>query len=94
MDTISGSMRLTFDLQDLIRGVSFLVVVIGIFGIAELLETMQNPVSARPVATGIDLAGVLRAAGQWIGYRWALLRSALIGAGWGSRPEDRPQPPS
>jgi hypothetical protein len=86
MDTISGSMRLTFELQDLVRGVSFLVVVIGIFGIAELLETMQNPVAARPVATGIDLAGVLRAAGQWIDYRWALLRSALIGCWMGIAP--------
>ncbi len=86
MDTISGSMRLTFELQDLIRGVSFLVVVIGIFGIAELLETMQNPVSARPVATGIDLGGVLRAARQWLGYRWALVRSALIGCWMGIAP--------
>ncbi len=86
MDTISGSMRLTFDLQDLIRGVSFLVVVIGLFGIAELLETMQNPVAARPVATGIDLPGVLRAARQWIGYRTALLRSALIGCWMGVAP--------
>ncbi len=50
MDTISGSMRLTFDLPDLIRGVSFLVVVIGLFGIGELLETMQSPLSAKPVA--------------------------------------------
>ncbi len=86
MDTISGSMRLTFDLQDLIRGVSFLVVVIGLFGVAELLETMQNPVAARPVATGIDLPGVFRAARQWIGYRAALLRSALIGCWMGVAP--------
>ncbi len=86
MDTISGSMRLTFELQDLIRGVSFLVVVIGLFGVAELLETMQNPVAARPVATSIDLIGVFRAARQWIGYRTALLRSALIGCWMGVAP--------
>lgn len=86
MDTISGSMRLSFDLQDLIRGVSFLVVVIGLFGIAELLETMQNPVAAKPVATGIDLPSVVSAARQWFGYRTALLRSALIGCWMGIAP--------
>lgn len=86
MDTISGSMRLTFDLQDLIRGISFLVVVIGLFGIAELLETMQNPVAAKPVATGIDLPGVVRAARQWIKYKTALLRSALVGCWMGVAP--------
>src|SRR6478736_3609439 len=33
MDTISGSLRLTFGLADLVKGVSFLVAVIGLFGI-------------------------------------------------------------
>jgi putative tricarboxylic transport membrane protein len=86
MDTISGSMRLTFDLQDLVRGVSFLVVVIGLYGIAELIETMQNPVAAKPAATSVDLPGVLRAAQQWLAYRVALLRSALIGCWMGVAP--------
>lgn len=86
MDTISGSMRLTFDLPDLIRGVSFLVVVIGLFGLGELLETMRNPAAAKPVATRIEIAGVLRAAGQWMRYRTALVRSALIGCWMGIAP--------
>jgi TctA family transporter len=86
MDTISGSMRLTFDLPDLIRGVSFLVVVIGLFGIGELLETMQSPLSAKPVATRIELGEVFRAARDWLGYRTALLRSALIGCWMGIAP--------
>ncbi len=37
MDTISGSLRLTFGIEELLRGVSFLVAVIGLFGIGELL---------------------------------------------------------
>lgn len=86
MDTISGSMRLTFDMQDLVRGVSFLVVVIGLYGIAELIETMQNPTVAKPVATGVALSGVLKAARQWLTYWVALLRSALIGCWMGIAP--------
>ncbi len=86
MDTISGSVRLTFDLQDLIRGVSFLVVVIGLFGLGELFETMQNPVAAKPITTRIEIREVYKAAGQWLHYWAALLRSALIGCWMGIAP--------
>ena len=86
MDTISGSMRLTYDVPDLIRGISFLVVVIGIFGLGELFETMQDPAAAKPVATRLDLAGVVRAALEWPRYGVALLRSALIGCWMGIAP--------
>ena len=86
MDTISGSMRLTYDVPDLIRGISFLVVVIGIFGLGELFETMQNPAAAKPVATRLDLAGVIGAAMEWPRYGVALVRSALIGCWMGIAP--------
>jgi putative tricarboxylic transport membrane protein len=36
MDTISGNLRLTFDIPELIKGVSFLIAVMGLFGIGEL----------------------------------------------------------
>src|SRR5215204_4611675 len=42
MDTISGSLRLTFGFDELLRGISFLTVVIGLFGIGELLLTMEE----------------------------------------------------
>ena len=43
MDTVSGSMRLTYGIADLSRGISLLVVVIGLYGIGELFSTMQIP---------------------------------------------------
>lgn len=86
MDTISGSMRLTYDLQDLVRGISLLVVVIGLFGLGELFETMQNPIAAKAVTTRLDLREVLRAAGRWLTYPVALLRSAIIGCWMGIAP--------
>ena len=42
MDTISGSLRLTFGLNELLAGISFLVAVIGLFGIGELILTMEE----------------------------------------------------
>ena len=42
MDTISGNVRLTFGIPDLVKGISFLVAVIGLFGLGELLQTMEE----------------------------------------------------
>jgi TctA family transporter len=86
MDTISGSMRLTYDLQDLIRGISLLVVVIGLFGLGELFETMQRPIAAKAVTTRLELGEVFRSAARWVRYPGALLRSATIGCWMGIAP--------
>ena len=42
MDTVSGQLRVTFGSTDLLRGVNFLVAVIGLFGISEILLTMEE----------------------------------------------------
>ncbi len=86
MDSISGSVRLTFDIQDLLKGISFLVVVIGLFGLGELLETMKAPVLPKPAATRFSLREVGRAAVEWPRYWVALLRSAAIGCWMGIAP--------
>jgi TctA family transporter len=86
MDTISGSMRLTYDIPDLVRGISFLVVVIGLFGLGELFETVQSPVAAKAVTTRLDLREVGRSLLAWPRYWIALLRSAIIGCWMGIAP--------
>src|ERR1700704_6237417 len=42
MDTVSGSLRMTFGSNELLRGINFLVAVIGLFGISEILLTMEE----------------------------------------------------
>ena len=86
MDTISGSMRLTYEIPDLVRGISFLVVVIGLFGLGELLESVQSPVVAKAVTTRLDLREVGRALLEWPRYWIALLRSAIVGCWMGIAP--------
>jgi putative tricarboxylic transport membrane protein len=86
MDTISGSMRLTYEIPDLVRGISFLVVVIGLLGLGELLESVQSPVAPKAVATRLDLREVGRALLQWPRYWIALLRSAAVGCWMGIAP--------
>ena len=55
MDTVSGQLRMTFGSTDLLRGINFLVAVIGLFGISEILLTNGGaPRAAR--SRGFDLA--------------------------------------
>ena len=42
MDTISGQLRMTFGIGQFLRGFDFLVVVIGLFGISEILITLEE----------------------------------------------------
>src|SRR6188768_2803029 len=42
MDTVSAQLRMTFGSNELLRGVNFLVAVIGLFGISEILLTMEE----------------------------------------------------
>ena len=42
MDTVTGQLRLTFGFPDLMRGFDFLIAVIGLFGIGEILLSMEE----------------------------------------------------
>ncbi|MBE7186094.1 MAG: tripartite tricarboxylate transporter permease [Methylobacterium mesophilicum] len=86
MDTVSGALRLTFGLNDLLRGVSFLVAVIGLFGIGELLLTVQEDLKFRGVASKIDIREVFRSLARLPRYWVTFLRSAVIGVWMGITP--------
>ncbi|MEY9590297.1 TctA family transporter [Bradyrhizobium yuanmingense] len=47
MDTVSGNLRMTFGSPELLRGINFLVAVIGLFGISEILLTMEERLALR-----------------------------------------------
>ena len=50
---------MTFGSPDLLRGINFLVAVIGLFGISEILLTMSKP--AEVVVCGAGIAGIATA---------------------------------
>src|SRR5579871_808220 len=41
MDGVSGTLRMTFGFEPLIKGFDFLIAVIGLFGIGEILQTLE-----------------------------------------------------
>src|SRR5215210_6605492 len=59
LDTISGDLRMTFGRTELMRGFDFLVVVIGLFGISEILPTIEEGLHFKGKKAAIDLKVVL-----------------------------------
>ena len=86
MDSVSGNVRLTFEFDVLLAGVSFLIAVIGLFGIGELLLTMEEGLKFEGVAAKVRVGDVLRTAMKLPRYWLALLRSSLIGIWMGITP--------
>ncbi|CAM5218359.1 tricarboxylate transporter [Bosea thiooxidans] len=86
MDSVSGNVRLTFEFDVLLAGVSFLIAVIGLFGIGELLLTMEEGLKFEGVAAKVRVGDVLRTAAKLPRYWLALLRSSLIGIWMGITP--------
>src|SRR6185369_14634956 len=85
-DTVTGGLRLTFGSNELISGFDFLVAVIGLFGIGEILLTMEEGLSFKGKATGINPAIVWQ---TWktLPRSWMTsLRSCVIGCWMGITP--------
>src|SRR6202007_2405372 len=70
MDTVSAQLRMTFGTNVLMRGVNFLVAVIGLFGISEILLTMEERLALRGHSASISLRVVLKAWKELARY-WA-----------------------
>src|SRR6187402_2659155 len=54
LDSITGQLRLTFGFTELLNGFDFLIAVIGLFGIGEILITMEEGLAFRGGKAKID----------------------------------------
>lgn len=86
MDTISGELRMTFGSSELLRGFDFLVVVIGLFGISEILMTIEEGLAFKGKKASIDLKVVLKTWAMLPKYWLTMIRSALVGCWMGVTP--------
>lgn len=86
MDIVSGQLRLTFGSVELMRGFNFVVAVIGLFGIGEILLTIEEGLEFKGVKTEIRWRLVLDTLARFPRYWKTFLRSALIGAWMGIKP--------
>ena len=86
MDTVTGQLRLIFGFTDLMRGFDFLIAVIGLFGIGEILLSMEEGLSFTGKTAKINPKVVLETWKKLPQYWLTSLRSCLIGCWMGITP--------
>jgi putative tricarboxylic transport membrane protein len=86
MDTVTGQLRLTFGFHDLMRGFDFLIAVIGLFGIGEILLSMEEGLEFSGRTAKINPRVVWETWKQLPRFWVTSLRSSLVGIWMGITP--------
>jgi putative tricarboxylic transport membrane protein len=86
MDIISGQLRLTFGTIELMRGFNFVVAVIGLFGIGEILLTIEEGLEFRGAKPQVHWRLMVETIRELPRYWKTFVRSALIGSWMGIKP--------
>ncbi|MBY0341860.1 MAG: tripartite tricarboxylate transporter permease [Rhodocyclaceae bacterium] len=86
MDTITGQLRLTFGEEELMRGFDFLIAVIGLFGLGEILLTMEEGLAFKGTEAKIDAKVVWQTWKKLPAYWATFIRGSLIGCWMGVTP--------
>jgi putative tricarboxylic transport membrane protein len=86
LDTVTGTLRMTFGQTNLLQGFDFLVAVIGLFGIGEILLTMEEGLAFKGTNGKINPKVVMDTWKQLPKYWLTSLRSCLVGCWMGVTP--------
>src|SRR3954471_16780885 len=85
-DPVTGTLRLTFGSTRLLTGFDFLVAVIGLFGIGEILLTLEEGLEFRGAKAKIDLNVVIETWKELPRYWLTSIRSSVVGCFMGIVP--------
>ena len=86
LDIVTGQLRMTFGFTDLMKGFDFVVAVIGLFGIGEILLSVEEGLHFRGARAGMNLRVVLDTWRVLPRYARTFVRSAVIGFWMGFKP--------
>src|SRR5882724_10121245 len=86
LDSVTGTLRLTFGFTSLLKGFDFLIAVIGLFGIGEILETLEEGLAFKGASGKINMKVVLETWKELPRYWATSLRSAAVGCFMGIVP--------
>jgi len=86
IDIVTGQLRLTFGFTQLLNGFHFLVAVIGLFGIGEILLSMEEGLSFSGKTAKINTRIVLETWAKLPRYWMTSVRSCLVGCWMGIIP--------
>ncbi|MEI7670612.1 MAG: tripartite tricarboxylate transporter permease [Deltaproteobacteria bacterium] len=79
LDVGSGIPRFAFGQPALLGGIDFIVVICGIFGLAEVFNSIENPEGGILVKDKMKLRDVFLTWEEWVGSRMAIFRGGIIG---------------
>ena len=84
IDPVGGALRYTFGTMILMDGIDFLALAMGVFGIGEILISLEEDMNSELVTTKVkDVYPTMK---DWLESRWAILRGTVIGFGVGLLP--------
>ena len=86
LDIVTGQLRMTFGIAELMTGFDFIVAVIGLFGIGEILLSVEEGLSFKGVGTGMNLRVVLDTWKVLPRYWRTFIRGCFIGFWMGFKP--------
>ena len=86
MDTVTGQLRMTYGFPELLKGFDFLIAVIGLFGIGEILLTMEEGLAFKGQSARISFRVVWQTWGEIAKHWKTFLRSTAVGCWMGITP--------
>jgi putative tricarboxylic transport membrane protein len=78
-DIVSGDARYAGGIPEMMDGVDFLPVAIGLFGLGEVLAGAETAGALRILKGRYGLRDVILTAGDWARSRWAIARGTVVG---------------
>ncbi|QJR16238.1 tripartite tricarboxylate transporter permease [Usitatibacter palustris] len=79
IDTVTGQLRLTFGFMELLKGFDFLIAVIGLFGIGEILLTIEEGLVFKGASARLNARVVVETWKELPKYWKTSLRSSAVG---------------
>jgi putative tricarboxylic transport membrane protein len=86
LDTVTGQLRMTFGSTELLRGFDFLIAVIGLFGVGEILLTMEEGLAFKGRSAKINLRVVLHTWKELPKLWLTAIRGSIVGCWMGITP--------
>jgi putative tricarboxylic transport membrane protein len=86
LDIVTGQLRMTFGITGLMQGFDFIIAVIGLFGIGEIMLSVEEGLSFKGVQSKMNLRVVLDTWKILPRYWRTFVRSCLIGFWMGFKP--------
>jgi putative tricarboxylic transport membrane protein len=85
-DPVTGALRLTFGSTHLLTGFDFLIAVIGLFGIGEILLTLEEGLAFKGASAKLNMKVVLETWKELPKYWLTSIRSSVVGCFMGIVP--------